>query len=479
MVETEERPVPSKTEEVESFLCSPLVGSFPGNGKIEPMLLDFYQLHEQPFGVTPDPRYLYLSPGHREALASLFYGIEEHRGFLSLVAEPGMGKTTLLFQLLQRWRGHVNSAFLFQTQCDSREFIRYLMNDLGLNSSGEDFVRMHSELNEFLFRETLAGRSVVVFIDEAQNLTDTVLETVRLLSDFESAEKKLLQIVLAGQPELAQRLSRPGMAQLRQRISIQARLDALPAAEVVRYINHRLQVAGYSGTELFTPGGLGLIAERSRGIPRLINNLCFNALSLGCATQQKQITSEIVRQAALDLSLEPCAPAPPTLHHQTVPRATSSLRRSLRSFYAWITGNLVRRRDFQMSVLSLVCSGFVIYFGVRSMAGTPRPSAAVYQDSQTTSAIAGSETRSAQRVEDLTADQQPYELLQHGASENSLSFFIYVVQPKDTLRDLCVSTLGHYDDGVLSQIQKLNPELRNPDHLDAGQKIRLPLNPLK
>jgi hypothetical protein len=132
-----------------------------------------------------------------------------------------------------------------------------------------------------------------------------------------------------------------------------------------------------------------------------------------------------------------------------------------------------------MSVLSLVCSGFVIYFGVRSMAGTPRPSAAVYQGSQTTSAIAGSETRSAQRVEDLTADQQPYELLQHGASENSLSFFIYVVQPKDTLRDLCVSTLGHYDDGVLSQIQKLNPELRNPDHLDAGQKIRLPLNPLK
>jgi general secretion pathway protein A len=151
------------------------------------MFLDFYQLREQPFGVTPDPRYLYLSPGHREALACLSYGIETSRGFLSLVAEPGMGKTTLLFQLLQRWRGHVHSAFLFQTQCDSREFIRYLMNDLGLNSDGEDFVRMHSELNEFLFRETLAGRSIVIFIDEAQNLTDTVLETVRLLSDFESA----------------------------------------------------------------------------------------------------------------------------------------------------------------------------------------------------------------------------------------------------------------------------------------------------
>jgi hypothetical protein len=266
---------------------------------------------------------------------------------------------------------------------------------------------------------------------------------------------------------------------LRQRIAIQARLDALPAAEVVRYINHRLQVAGYGGTELFTPGAFGLIAERSRGIPRLINNLCFNALSLGCATQQKQITSEVIRQAALDLSLEPCAPTPPVLHHQTAPIATSSLWQSLQSFYAWITDNLFRRRDFQMSVLSLVCGAFVIYFGVHSMAGTSRPSAAVYQDTQTTSAITGSEPQPAQPLKDLSADQQPYELLQTGAHENSSSFFIYVVQPKDTLRDLCVSTLGHYDKAVLSQIQKLNPELRNPDHLDAGQKIRLPLNPLK
>jgi len=443
------------------------------------MFLDFYQLREQPFGVTPDPRYLYLSPGHREALASLFYGIETNRGFLSLVAEPGMGKTTLLFQLLQRWRGHVHSAFLFQTQCDSREFIRYLMNDLGLTSDGEDFVRMHSELNEFLFRETLAGRSVVIFIDEAQNLTDTVLETVRLLSDFESAEKKLLQIVLAGQPELAQRLSRPSMVQLRQRIAIQTRLDALPAAEVVHYINHRLQVAGYRGTELFTPGALGLIAERSRGIPRLINNLCFNALSVGCATEQKQITSEVIRKAAVDLSLEPHAPTPLVPHQQTAPRVTPGLRPSLQSFYSWITDKLYRRRLFQTSVLSVVCGSLLIYFGVRNGAGTFRPSASIYQDAQTTSAITGSESRPAQPMMDPTADQQPHELLQTDARENSLSSLAYVVQPKDTLRELCVSTLGRYDKVVLSQIQKLNPELRNPDHLDVGQKIRLPLNPLK
>jgi type II secretory pathway predicted ATPase ExeA len=443
------------------------------------MFLDFYQLREQPFGVTPDPRYLYLGPGHREALASLFYGIETNRGFLSLVAEPGMGKTTLLFQLLQRWRDRVHSAFLFQTQCDSREFIRYLMNDLGLKSDGDDFVRMHSELNEFLFRESLAGRSVVIFIDEAQNLTDNVLETVRLLSDFESAEKKLLQIVLAGQPELAQRLSRPGMVQLRQRITIQARLDALPAPEVVRYISHRLQVAGYQGTELFTPGALGLIADRSRGIPRLINNLCFGALSLGCALQQRQITSEVVRQAALDLSLEAHGPKTPVPHQQAAPRVTPGLRPPLQSFYSWITDKLSRQRVLQTLVLSLVCASCVIYFGVRSVAGTFRAPAPIYQHTQTASALTGSQSQPAKRVMDPSADQQPHELLQTDAHENSQSFFAYVVQPKDTLRNLCVSTLGRYDEVVLSQIQKLNPELRDPDHLDVGQKIRLPLHPMK
>src|ERR1700747_683011 len=211
------------------------------------MFLNFYRLREQPFGVTPDPRFLYFSAAHREALASLFYGIETGRGFLSLVAEPEMGKTTLLFQLLKRWKGYVHSAFLFQTQCDSRELLRYLMEDLGLDSQDRDIVRMHADLNDFLFRETKAGKRVVLFIDEAQNLADSVLETVRLLSDFEAPDRKLLQMRLAGQRELSERLFRPGLEQLRQRIAIQTRLHAFRPDEVVRYIHHRLRRAGYAG----------------------------------------------------------------------------------------------------------------------------------------------------------------------------------------------------------------------------------------
>src|ERR1700741_3566503 len=235
-----------------------------------------------------------------------------------------MGKTTLFFQLLQRWKGHIHSAFLFQTQCDSRELLRYLLDDLGLKSDGEDIVRMHSELNEFLFRETKAGRRVVVFIDEAQNLSDSVLETVRLLSDFEAPEKKLLQIILAGQPELGHRLSRPGLAQLRQRIAVQAQLNPLSTDEVARYVRHRLKVAGYEGSELFTPAALRLIADASRGIPRLINNLCFNALSLGRAKRVRQIDSRLVTEAATDLPIDVRIPRLALLREQLSQHAIGS-----------------------------------------------------------------------------------------------------------------------------------------------------------
>src|SRR4051794_2981140 len=143
------------------------------------MFLEFFGLREQPFGVTPDPRFLYLTPTHREALASLYYGVEAGRGFLSLIAPPGMGKTTILFQLLERFHNVARTAFLFQTQCDSREFIRFLLAELGIDGVNvQDRVRLHEEFNDILIREMKAGKRFIVVIDEAQNLDDSVLETV-------------------------------------------------------------------------------------------------------------------------------------------------------------------------------------------------------------------------------------------------------------------------------------------------------------
>src|SRR5438552_5326141 len=306
------------------------------------MFLDFYRLREQPFGVTPDPRYLYLGPGHREALASLFYGIETGRGFQSLIAEPGMGKTTLLNQLLLRWQHTARTAFVFQTQCDSRDLVRHLLQDLGLECEGLDVVRQQVVLNELLVQEAKAGKHVVLIIDEAQNLTDNVLETVRLLSDFEAPDKKLLQIILAGQPALAQRLARPSLVQLRQRIAVQAQLDPLPLGETVRYVQHRLKVAGYQGPELFTRDAMELIAERSRGIPRLINNLCFNALSLGCAMRMRQIDAGIAKEAAEDLSTGMHVSGPASPQREAAHPTARNPRSSPKSLYSRVRENFRR-----------------------------------------------------------------------------------------------------------------------------------------
>lgn len=267
------------------------------------MFLSYYGLREQPFGVTPDPRFLYLSPAHREALASMVYGIEAGRGFIGLIAPPGMGKTTLLFHLLEKFRSSARTAFLFQTQCNSREFMRFLLAELGYESDDQDFVRMHEEFNKRLLQEARAGNRFIVVIDEAQNLEPSVLETVRLLSDFETPRAKLMQIILAGQPELADKLARPGMLQLRQRVSLMTGLKPLSFEETDKYIHHRLRKVGYQGGPMFTPDALLRVADFTSGIPRNINNLCFNCLSLGCALQKKVIDSEVVDEVVNDLDI--------------------------------------------------------------------------------------------------------------------------------------------------------------------------------
>jgi general secretion pathway protein A len=263
----------------------------------------YFGLREQPFGVTPDPRFLYLSAAHREALASLYYGIEANRGFLGLIAKPGMGKTTILFHLLEKFRSSARTAFLFQTQCTSREFMRFLLAELGYESDGHDFVRMHEEFNRRLLQEARAGNRFIVVIDEAQNLEPSVLETVRLLSDFETPRAKLMHIILAGQPELADKLASPGLSQLRQRVSIVHGLEPLSAEEIKNYIEHRLRIAGYEGESLFSPEVYHDIARFTEGIPRNINNFCFNALSLTCALQKKVVDAAAVQEVIADLDI--------------------------------------------------------------------------------------------------------------------------------------------------------------------------------
>jgi len=270
---------------------------------VDELILRHFGLRENPFGVTPDPRFLFLCHTHREALASLVNGIQCGFGFQVLVAQPGMGKTTLLFNFLERFNDS-RTAFLFQQQHDPREFLQSLLIELKSDSTETSQAKMYGQLNHLLSDAALTGKRVIVIVDEAQNLEDSLLETLRQLSNLETARSKLMQIVLAGQPQLARKLAQPEQQQLRQRVSTVARLSPLKLDETRAYLSHRLTVAGYRGPEFFTTAALQLIWTSGHGIPRNINTLCFNAMMLAFAQNARRVDDRAVKEAAQDLDLD-------------------------------------------------------------------------------------------------------------------------------------------------------------------------------
>jgi len=267
------------------------------------MYLSFFGLHEKPFSITPDPRYLYLSERHAEALAHLLYGVSEAGGFVQLTGEVGTGKTTIVRSLLGQIPKNAEVALILNPRMTAPEFMLTICEELGIGlpdravASHKDLVDI---LNHYLLRAHAEGRRVVLLVDEAQNLDATVLEQVRLLTNLETATQKLLQIILIGQPELREMLARAELRQLAQRITGRYHLDPLSRAEASAYVLHRLRVAGAT-TEIFTSGALAEAYRQSGGIPRLINVICDRAL-LGAYTQDRhRVTATIVRNSASEV----------------------------------------------------------------------------------------------------------------------------------------------------------------------------------
>jgi general secretion pathway protein A len=426
------------------------------------MLLNYYKLAEQPFGVTPDSRFLYLGPKHREALASLVYGTESNRGFLALIAKPGMGKTSLLYHYLAYLRDKARTAFVFRTDCDSREFIRHLLLDLGIDVAGMDLPAMHESLNRLLTEEMRAGRRFVLVIDEAQNLDEKVLESVRLLSNFETPWMKLMQIVLAGQPQLADRLASPSMAQLRQRISMVIRIDAFNSDEVNAYIDHRLSIAGCEKPTMFTAGARKLIAEHSEGIPRNINNLCFNAMSLGCALKRKAIDRDIVMDVIADLDLEPLREKPAVVAtHDAPTKVTASVfssphkRRSV--FGSWGPKLAIA------AAILLSLSWAVIHADHRKPSALELPAGAAAVVSSPSALAPIIATEPANSGGDPVSD----------SATDSVQ-----VTRGQTLYQISVKNVGTYNNAILEQFRGLNPWLSDPNRIHPGQKIRIPSAPV-
>ncbi|HEY3203698.1 MAG TPA: AAA family ATPase [Thermoanaerobaculia bacterium] len=268
------------------------------------MYNDFYGFRESPFNITPDPRFLFFSDKHREAFNHVLFGIRERKGFIQITGEVGAGKTTVCRAILSELGSSYRTALILNPVVTSTQLMRTILMELGLEPRRQDRTTNLEILNKFLLDRAAEGHDVVLIIDEAQDLERELLEQVRLLSNLETDQRKLLQIVLIGQPELREKLKERGLRQLRQRITVRYHLAPLDRPETERYIAHRLRVAGADGKPAFTRWAIRRIHGYARGIPRLINAVCDKALLYGYVNGTYALNGRAVRQAIRELEGE-------------------------------------------------------------------------------------------------------------------------------------------------------------------------------
>jgi general secretion pathway protein A len=417
-------------------------------------MLRHFGLTDNPFGVTPEPRFLYPTGTHREALASLQYGFYSNRGFTALVAPPGLGKTTLLHAFLADVRATARTVYLFNIdgQCSPKELIASVLRDLGIVPAS-NLSELYDQLNASLAEEARAGRIVVVVVDEAQNLSDEALEFLRTLSNFETASAKLIHIVMAGQPQLSEKLMQPNLVQLRQRITTVCHIDPLSPDETRAYIQHRLQLAGYRGEPLFSEDAMSLIAAVSAGTPRTINTLCFNSLSICRALNEKQVTAGMVEEAVADLELIRKTDNGVAASSQRIAQTeagTSEAARGVRLGRTW-----------GLAAAAILLIGVVGFTGLRAVQSRqiPQAQAAVSKPLPAASAVSKPETIENPKAETPALAAEPFQVR---------------VARHETLRDIALKYLGDFDGKRLREIRALNPKLNNPNHIVPGQTIWLP-----
>jgi general secretion pathway protein A len=416
------------------------------------MYNSYFGFLESPFSVTPDPRFFYTNPNYLEVDASLRYGIAAKKGFMVVTGEVGTGKTTLLRKLLRSFETTIRSVFIFNTHLSFPELLQVALHDLGLACKDAGKVSMLEELSGYLIKQLKQDHTVVMLIDEAQNLSGDALENLRLLSNLETDQQKLLQIVLMGQPELAAKLDQPELRQLKQRVAIRCRLDPLKDEEVSRYIDFRLRTAGYEGKGLFHREAIRQIAFYSKGIPRLINIICDNALLIAYAESRKIVPVDIVKQVARDLRIGSevqVAEATPALLFSETQRQTF-IRKPPNKVHEHRANGFVRAGVATvLGILLFVVAATVIDpYRFIGMPGKRLEAVGHNQEAVTKEAIVEVEIkRKGQRV-----------ILLHGATIYKIAVDVYGTN----------TALG------MDLIKEFNPQIENLNWVFAGQDLVLP-----
>ncbi len=265
------------------------------------MYLEYFGLREKPFSITADPSFLYLSPQHQEAMSHMLYGIQERKGFVEITGEVGTGKTTLCKAVLRQLQNETRTALILNSNLSELQLLQTMIQDFGLNPMKNDRFSLFNQLNHFLLDQAESGNNIVVLIDEAQNLSIRLLEQIRMISNLETDKEKLIQIVLIGQPQLRDKLARPDLEQLRQRIAVRCIIDPLNTTDTANYIKHRVTTAGSDDIK-WTDASIERIHSISKGIPRMINQICDRCLLAGYIYKTHDMTPDIVQRSYLELT---------------------------------------------------------------------------------------------------------------------------------------------------------------------------------
>ncbi len=449
------------------------------------MYLDFFGLKKEPFGITPDPAFLFLSPSHKEALAGVIYGIRMRKGFVVTTGEVGVGKTTILRSYLEQNAGdRLKAVYLFHTKISFPALLRTICRELSLPVSTENPDEMLTHLHRFLIEEYRRGGNIVLVIDEAQNMPIETLESIRMLSNLETASDKLIQIIFSGQPEFDEFLDCHELRQLKQRVAVRTTIRPLTVKESAAYILHRLARAGYKGPALFTPGALKSILARARGIPRLLNIYCDNALITACGYRKKQVTRAIVEEILRDIEGEKKSPR----------RAWWLAAAAMLLILAGAPGLLHLSGPTVLNIAHEKSEADSKPQPIRHNIALPVSDPASRQTEQGGLSLAGAVKRGemqARMAEDVTfipkpipekisipsveTTKAPYEGLSKtsAATEGEISV-TRVVEAGDTLARLVEEVYGRKDKRLIALVKRHNVGIEDVDRIVVGEEIIFP-----
>ena len=438
------------------------------------MYLEFYNLNKGPFHITPDPEFLFLSPSHKEALASIIYGVEERKGFITINGDVGVGKTTIVRSYLEKVdKEKIKIVYIFNPDVSFKALLQTIFVELGMTIETDDVFEMVNHLHHELIETYKKGNDVVLIIDEAQNIPVKTLESLRMLSNLETSKDKLLQIVLIAQPEFDKTLSQDSLRQLRQRIVIKTTIQPLTEKESAAYIQHRLAKTLNEATDIFTPEAIRLIVRQAKGIPRILNILCDNALISGYGYKERPVSEKVVKEVIAERRDDSCigrlkwALAVPLViflfaGFYTVFNLLSGPSEPVKENYLITAPPYPDEKEAPQAKNTENKIGYYHFGGKKR---TAKNEGLIEHAAQATAAAGRDGKKGKENIKAASENL---------GGEGRAAVKTVIVKEDDSLFELTLDAYGCISDRLVEWVGKKNPHIKDTDYIEIGDSIRLP-----